>query len=258
MADAVNDNHAPLLIRTVWAVALLATVVGVGRHDADALLAVLPAQGGWAAIPATAWLWAALHGLSAVGALGLGYLAVSLAYPRRHLAREATTTGNPAVAIQACAHLLGAATISCACWGGSDAASLGVSAVFNLLGWLALVLVCAGHRAITRYRDHEEIADGNVAAALTSAGLHLGVALVVGHALQGQFTGWRDSLGGFALALAWVVALYPLRQLLLARTILRLAPADLDRAVARHRDVWLGAAEGLFYILAALCLAAGW
>jgi uncharacterized membrane protein YjfL (UPF0719 family) len=254
--DATTGASAPLLIRTVWGLALLATVTGVGRHDADALLAALPADGGWQIIPATAWLWAALHGAAAIATLACGYLVISLAYPRRHLAREAID--NPAAAIQACAHLLGAAAIAAVSWGGADAASLGISAVFCALGWLALVAICAGHRAVTRYHDHEEVADGNVAAALASAGLHLGVALVVGHAIQGQFTGWRDSVTGFVLTLVWVLALYPLRQMLLARIILRLTPADLDRRIAQHRDVWLGAAEGLFYVLAALCLAAGW
>jgi hypothetical protein len=84
------------------------------------------------------------------------------------------------------------------------------------------------------------------------------VALVVGHAIQGQFTGWASSLSGFGRALIWVVALYPLRQVVLARFILRMSPTEMDAAVSTHHDPWLGAAEGSFYLLAALCLSAGW
>lgn len=247
------------LLHALAALALLATVAGVGRHAAEALLALMPADGGLAArlaaVPAQAWLFAGLHLAAAVASLGLGYLAISFAYPRRHLAREAA--GNPAAAVQAGAHLLGAAAVATASWGGSDAASLLVSAVFCILGWAAVAGISAGHRLVTRYRDHEEIAAGNLAAAIASAGLHLAVAIVVAQAIQGQFEGWDRSLSAFAIALVWALALWPLRQLVLARLVLSLDPAELDRAVAVRRDCWLGAVEALFYVLAALCLAAG-
>lgn len=111
---------------------------------------------------------------------------------------------------------------------------------------------------VTPYHDHEEIAAGNTAAALASAGLHLAVAVVVGHAIQGQFLGWRPSLLAFAAALGWALALYPLRQVVLARLILRMSPKQMDHAVSAGRDHALGAAEGVCYLLTALCLAAGW
>jgi uncharacterized membrane protein YjfL (UPF0719 family) len=248
------------LFTAVWGLALLAIVIGVGRHGADGILALMPDSGSLgerlAAVPTQAWWFTVLHLLAAMASLGVGYLAISFAYPRRHLLSE--VHANPAAAIQASAHLLGATAVATASWGGTDAQSLLVSAVFCILGWMALIAICAGHRAVTRYHDHEEIADGNIAAALASAGLHVGVALVVGHAIQGQFTGWSSSLSGFALALAWALLLFPLRQLVLARVILRLTPRDMDAAIATRHDAWLGAAEGLFYLLSALCLSAGW
>ena len=133
-----------------------------------------------------------------------------------------------------------------------------MSAVFCLLGWAAIILICAGHRLVTRYRDHEEIAAGNTAAAIAAGGLHLAVAIVVGHAIQGQFLGWSQSLGGFAVALAWVLALYPLRQIVLARAILRSTPQAMDRAIATRRDHFLGAAEATCYVVTALYVSAGW
>lgn len=255
-----QECTAHRLLIAIRGMAVLAVVMGVGRHSADGILVLIPETGDLserlAVVPGTAWIFAALHLAAALASLALGYLLVSLAYPRRHLAREAHD--NPAAAVQASAHLLGVTVIASVAWGGIDLASLGVSAAFCAIGWLVLILICAGHRAITRYRDHEEVADGNVAAALASAGLHLALALVVGLAMHGPFVGWQGSLTAFGLSMVWVLALYPLRQLLLARIILRLTPADLDHGIAQRHDPWLGAAEGLFYVLAALCLAAGW
>jgi uncharacterized membrane protein YjfL (UPF0719 family) len=131
-----------------------------------------------------------------------------------------------------------------------------VSAAFWALGIAAVALIAAGHRLVTRYRDHEEIAAGNAAAALASAGLHLAIAIVVSRAILGQFTSWSESLTGFAIALAWVLALWPLRQLVLARGILGLAPKAMDTAVAGERDLGVAAAEALCYVVAALGLTA--
>jgi uncharacterized membrane protein YjfL (UPF0719 family) len=256
-ASVTTAGH---LFSAIWSLSLLGTIIGIGRHDADALASFstdsLPLWDRLSAVPGEAWLAATGHLLAGIASLVMGYLVVSLAYPRRHLAREAHI--NPAAALQASAHLLGAAVIATVSWGGADGTSLVVSGVFCVLGWISLAAVCAIHRAITRYADHEEIAHGNVASALASAGLHLAVALVVGHAIQGQFNGWASSLAGFGRALVWVVALYPLRQIVLARFILRMSPAEMDAAVSTQHDTWLGAAEGIFYVLSAICLSAGW
>lgn len=247
-------------MRALTGLALLAIVFGVGRHLVDAVAALMPASGSLierlAALPTSAWIFAALHLMLAVLSLGAGYLLISLAYPLRGLARHAAT--NSAAAIQAGAHLLGAAVIATVSWGGCDAQSLVVSAAFCALGWIAVIAICAGHRLVTRYRDHEEVAAGNTAAALASAGLHLAVSVVVGHAIQGQFTDWSNSLTAFAVALVWALALYPLRQLVLARLILGMTPRAMDAAVMAERDLGLGAAEGICYVLAALSLTPGW
>ena len=248
------------LLRALGGLALFATVLGVGRHVSEAIAGLMPDAGTLgerlAAVPWQAWTFAALHLVLAMVSLGVGYLLISFAYPCRGLARMAA--GNPAAAIQACAHLLGAVVIATVSWGGSDAASLLVSASFCALGWLAVIAIGAGHRLVTRYRDHEEIAAGNTAAALASAGLHLAIAVVVGHAIEGQFTTWSDSLTAFAIALAWALALYPLRQLVLARIILRLSPSEMDAAIMARRDHGLGAAEGVCYVISALSLIGAW
>ena len=257
--DAVTASR---LLTATWGFAVLATVLATVRHSTSAVLAGLP-EGGLSTVPLLStvphlvWAYAAGHVVLALVALGLGYLLLSWAYPMRGLA-AAARAGNPAAAIQAAAHVLGAAAVACACWGGADAGSVLISAVFSVLGWGVLAGACAGHRLVTRYADHEEIQAGNVAAALASAGLHVGIAIVVARAMTGPFVGWPDSLSGFAGALIWILLLWPLRQILLARVILRLDPKRLDTAVMQRQDPWLGAAEALAYVLAALCLSASW
>ena len=241
-----------LLVRGSAGLALLGTVIAIVDHIGLSL----PSADGWLAIPGSAWGWAAVHLLGGLVSLHLGYRLLTRAYPLRDLATQGAT--NPAAAVQLTAHRLAAAAIAGACWGGCDAPSVGVAMGFTLAAWLALILICAAHRVVTRYHDHEEIAAGNLASALASAGLHLAVALVTVHALQGPFQGWRTSLLAFTVALAWVLALYPLRQVVVARLILGLTPREMDLAVAGRQAVWIGAVEGLGYLLTAMALASAW
>lgn len=247
MADPAPSVLGRLLPAT-RGLALLGVALAVGQHDAAALIAA----GGLEA-PATAWAWAGGHLALALASVPVGAHLLHLAYPLRGL--EAAV-GNDAAVLQAVAHRLAAAAVAAAAWGGTDAAAVGVSAVFWVLGVAAVALIAAGHRLVTRYRDHEEIAAGNCAAALASAGLHLAIAVVVSRAILGQFTGWGEALSGFAVALAWVLALWPLRQLVLARGILGLAPRAMDAAVAAERNLGVAAAEALCYLIAALGLTA--
>ena len=262
-APLPSSGHlASRLPQAVVGLAIFTIVLGVGRHLVDAISVLMPVAGSLSerlqAVPMSAWGFAALHLVGALGSLVVGYVVISWAYPGHSLLQMARTVpGNPAAALQAGAHLLAATVIATVSWGGCDAASLLVSAVFCALGWLALIALSAGHRLITRYRDHEEIADGNVAAALASAGLHLAVAVVVARAIQGTFDGWHDSLLAFGLALVWALALYPLRQVVLARLLLGITPRELDDRIMVHHDRGLGAVEGLCYVLTALSLAAG-
>lgn len=243
MSDAA-PSALDRLLPAARGLALLAVALAVGQHVAAAL-------GDGRAI--AAWSWGAAHLVLALLSVPLGARLLNLAYPLRGLEDAA---GNDAAVLQAVAHRLAAAAIAAAAWGGADAGSLGVSAAFWGLGVAAVALIAAGHRLLTRYRDHEEVAAGNAAAALASAGLHLAISIVVSRAILGQFTSWSESLTGFAIALAWVLALWPLRQLVLARAILGMPPRAMDAAVAGGRDLGIAAAEALCYVVAALGLTA--
>lgn len=233
------------LLPAVRGIAPLATALAVAQHG---VAAALEAGG------AGAWAWAAAHLVLALLAAPLGARLLDLAHPLRGLA--ALAAGNDAAAVQAAAHRLAAAAVAAAAFGGADAASLLPAAAFWGAAIIAVAVLAALHRLVTRYADHEELAAGNVAAALASGGLHLAIGIVAAHAILGDFTGWAEGFAGFARALAWALLLWPLRQIVLAQVILRGGPAALDCAVAAERDLGAAAAEALLYITVALGVAA--
>jgi len=112
------------------------------------------------------------------------------------------------------------------------------------------------YRALTRYADNQEVIAENVASAVSYVGVTLALALVVAHAASGPFLGWRASLRAFVVALLLALALYPVRQLVVARLLLglpaRLRGGALDRMIAQQRSVPVGAIEGLAYVGTAL------
>jgi uncharacterized membrane protein YjfL (UPF0719 family) len=234
------------LLPAVRVIAPLATAIAVCQHGAVAALAAEPGP--------EPWLWAGVHLAAALAAAVAGGRLLDLAHPLRGLAGLAAD--NDAAALQAAAHRLAAAAVAGAAWGGADAASLLPSAAFWGAALVALALLAAVHRVVTRYADHEELAAGNTAAAIASAGLHLALAIVAAHAVLGDFAGWSQGFAGFAAALAWALLLWPLRQLVLARVIAGGGPRRLDLAIAGERDHGAAGAEALAYVTVALGIAA--
>ncbi len=263
MTTSANSIAQPVparLLRGAMHLALAATVLSAVDHAVVSVVALVPDAGDWAsrlkAIDGTHLAWASVQIVAAVLALPLGYLLVSLAYPLPRLSSLASS--NPAAAIQGTAHIFGAAAVSTACFGGVDGQSFVIGAAYAGICWLALIVICATHRKVTGFRDQDEVAAGNIAAALASAGLHLSVALMVVGATEGTFDGWRPSLVAFGRSLVWVLALYPFRQFVVARLVLDMTPTELDRRVSVDRDPWIGGVEGLGYIFAALVLSSAW
>jgi hypothetical protein len=110
-------------------------------------------------------------------------------------------------------------------------------------------------RALTVYDDFEEIVGGNVAAALSYAGITVALALIVGCAAEGSFVSWNVSLRAYGKALLFALALYPVRQLVVQGALLRgglaLRKGRLDEGVGREKDVGLGALEAASYLATA-------
>ncbi len=111
-------------------------------------------------------------------------------------------------------------------------------------------------RALTAYDDAEQIQSENLAAALSYAGLTIAVALIIGRALEGDFTGWSSSLAGYGKALLFVLALYPVRQILVQMAFLggsfAFRGGSLDKAIEERRNAGAAALEAASYVATAL------
>ena len=132
-----------------------------------------------------------------------------------------------------------------------------LSASFFAIAALSLLSLQALFRWRTRYADDQEVLGDNVAAALAFAGATAAFAIIVGHAAEGEFLGWARSLLAYGRALLLAAALYPVRQIVVQRWLLRFPRAapgghELDRAVAQRRDVRVAAVEATAYLAVAL------
>jgi uncharacterized membrane protein YjfL (UPF0719 family) len=189
--------------------------------------------------------------LAAVGSLGIKVLL------RSRLPRE-IARGNLAAGVAAGAHYAATGLIVARCLYGDDVGTLGVSVVFFVIAQLTLHLLLLLFRSLTVYADDQEILGENVAVALSYAGAMLAIAVIVGHAAEGDFAGWAPSLRAYALALLSVLVLYPVRQLVVQTLLLRqpfaLRGGGLDRLVAQGHDVGASAVEAVTYMAAAFLL----
>jgi uncharacterized membrane protein YjfL (UPF0719 family) len=202
-------------------------------------------------------LWTSVFGGCAVALLALTGAAGIRVLLRSRLPAE-IARGNEAAGIAAGAHYAATGVIVARCLYGDDVATLGVSVVFFVIAQVTLHVLVLLFRALTAYADDQEITGENVAAAVSYAGAMLALAMVVGHAAEGEFTGWRDSLRAYVLALGSALVLYPVRQVVVQVLLLRqpfaLRGGGLDRAIAQRRDVGVSAVEAVSYVAAAFLL----
>jgi uncharacterized membrane protein YjfL (UPF0719 family) len=163
---------------------------------------------------------------------------------------------NFAAGIISAGHRASAGVIAGSCLYGADFVTLGVGTAFAALGIVTLAVFEVLHQKLTHYADDQEVRGGNAAAAVSAGGLAVALAIIIGHAAEGHFTGWGTSLRGYFTALLLAAALYPVRQVLVKRIILglplTLRGRALDRAIAEERNCSLGAVEGLTYVATAL------
>jgi uncharacterized membrane protein YjfL (UPF0719 family) len=203
-------------------------------------------------------LWTAVFGGSALVLFAaVGFLGVRVLLASRLPAEIAR--GNVAAGVAAGAHLAATGIIVASCFYGDDVTELGVSAVFFVIAQLTLHAFVILFRMLTLYADDEEVMGENVAAAVSYAGAVLAIAIVVGHAAEGEFEGWGVSLRAYGIALASALVLYPVRQLVVQTLVLRqpfsLRGGALDQLVARERNVGISAVEAVSYVSTAVLLA---
>jgi len=137
-----------------------------------------------------------------------------------------------------------------------EGGSFWILLLFFLLGQLALLGITYAFRWLTSYDDVQEIAAGNVAAALALTGLLIAVGLIVRWAVAGEYTGFFRSLGSFLLALLLALVFYPVRQVIVQWLLLGGAMhwrnSLLDSEIAHDKNVAAGLLEATAYVTAAL------
>jgi uncharacterized membrane protein YjfL (UPF0719 family) len=197
------------------------------------------------------------------GILGLVLIAVmgrlgTMLLLRSQLPAE-IARGNVAAGLAAGSHYVATGIVAAHAIAGSKLRDVGLSLLFFALAMGALWAFVTLFRALTTYDDAEQIQGENLAAALSYAGLSIGVAIIVGCALDGDFVSWESSLTGFGAILLLALALYPVRQLfvqsLLLGAPLALRGGRLDTGIGTDRNEGIGALEAVSYVATALSVA---
>ena len=199
-------------------------------------------------------LWALIFGAASLVLLAL-ISRVANAFVVRQRLRAETEEGNVAAAVAAAAHYIAVGSILAHCLYGDDLTTLGLSFMLLIVALVTVLVLLTAFRSLTSYDDEKEIAAGNTAAALSYGGVAVAIAIIVGHAADSSFVMASISVRSYLGALLFCLALYPVRQLLVARGILRLPLAwrggALDALIARDRSVGAAAAEALSYLATA-------
>ena len=210
---------------------------------------------------ATAFDWSIAVRLAAYGVFGIIALALFGQLGFRLLIRSNIVAGvranNPASGLVAAGgHISAALVIAGALSGESTGGDFSVAGVFLAIGLVALWGITYVYRFITRYDDATEITNGNTAAALSYAGMMIAIGIIVGHAVNGDFTDYATSLRLCGKALLSVLILYPVRQFIVQGILLgggfRLYGGRLDEEISRDGNIGAGAVEAATYIAAAL------
>jgi uncharacterized membrane protein YjfL (UPF0719 family) len=169
------------------------------------------------------------------------------------------TRGNAAAGVAAGAHYVAVAIITARSVSAGNLRELGISLAFFVLGQVTLLIFITLFRALTTYDDAEQIDGENMAAALSYAGVSIAVGVITARAIEGDFTGWGDSLMGYGGVLLFLLVLYPVRQILV-QVVLLGAPftfrgGRLDVAVGTERNAGIGALEAIAYLATAFAIA---
>ena len=206
---------------------------------------------------ATDALWVAVNALAGLvivvvsGHLGTKVLLESALAPE-------IERGNAAAGVAAGAHYAATGWLTSKAIVGTDLRGLGLSLLFFLLAQMTLHLLVILFRTLTSYDDAAQIRSENLAAALSYAGITIGVGILVGHAVDGDFEGWTVSLLAYGKALLGGLAFWPVRQLLVQGLLLGLGfrpiKGGLDTAIGERRNVGAAALEAACYVATALAV----
>jgi len=131
---------------------------------------------------------------------------------------------------------------------GENYATIGV---FFAIGEGALLLHLLIYEWVTPYDVYEEIsAKTNLAAAISFAGATVAAGLILGNAVEGEFTSWKESITSALLYMIPLLAL-PLVRLLLVNGLF-LGFASVNREIVEDRNTAAGLVEASVYVGAAV------
>ena len=137
--------------------------------------------------------------LLAVFRLGRKLLApatsVGKSFAESNAARHLLDVGQ--VRLAAGSHYVATGIVAAHALAGSKLRDVGLSLFFFVMAMAALWAFVTLFRALTTYDDAEQIHGENLAASISYSGLSIGVAIIVGCALDGDFVSWETSLKGF-------------------------------------------------------------
>jgi uncharacterized membrane protein YjfL (UPF0719 family) len=244
--DASGKNVAYLLVHAGHVTAVLLLVPGIVQE------ALTHETLGGIVLWAAAFAVAGVVLIQLVGELGIRLLL------RKTLAQE-LETGNVSAGVSAGANYVAVGILAAPAIAGSDLQGLGLSCVFFALAMVTQAAYVALFRTLTVYDDADQIQGENLAAGLSYAGVTVAVALILARALTGgDFVGWGPALTGYCGVALSVLALYPVRQLLVQGVVLGRAPTlrggALDHAIGVERNAGLAALEALAYLATAVTL----
>jgi uncharacterized membrane protein YjfL (UPF0719 family) len=202
--------------------------------------------------------WADVRATAAYGIGGIVTMAVSGLIFEKAFGielRQQIAAGNLAAGlVSASIHLASSQLVAGALTG--DGGSLAPTIVFWAAGVAAMIAISQLFRHLTPYNDYDLIRNGNVAAALGCGGLIVAVGMMVGYAVSGTFVGYAESFRSFGLGLLAVLALYPVRQIVVQMLFLgggfSFRNGRLDREIADDRNVGAGLLEAVGYLATAL------
>lgn len=174
-------------------------------------------------------LWFAVDGLWAVVVMTLASFVLDKVVLPHVDNRKAVGEDNRAVAVVEAAGYIGLGVIMLASLAGGGAATLSQDfasgAVFAALGLGALVgvygLFVLTYKMVRGHKVSDEIAGGNVAMAIEAAGVLLGMSLVLGFSIIGDFQGWAQDILAFVIAALSGVLMVAVGQVVSRRLFVR-------------------------------------
>lgn len=232
---ATNDNPAAGVALAGYYVGLFLALSGILAGPAHTLASDL--------------LFVAVHGAAAVACL---LLSAALWRPilQVDFRKDILEARNPGAGIVAACALAATGLVYRGAVSGQsgDAASV---AAFFALGEGALFLAFLLYEWATPYDVYEEIArKNNLAAAAAFAGAALAAGLIVGNAVEGEFTTWKESILDSILYLLPLLT-FPLARIVVVNGLL-LGFRDVNREITEDRNVAAGLVEGAAYVGIAL------